>query len=297
LPYINNQKFNYILERNNIYIFKYDNLYNKIALINSSNILILSSISLTENQNLPLNSFFKLGSYRYNDEEFLDSVYNSFLVKYKTNPIYSENKLEINKEFSDENLCSQNYLGMYPVENPTVNESDCAYDFQIHGLKNYQTPEYEYSTSNPKFSDSPSIRRVYDKIFLGFHANTKKIDFKVDQDTKFYFPATSSRIPLSSCGLIEDGAVAGEVPYASDRIYLYKTNTYFMSTFTIVVLVAVIIGVATFIAMKTGKVADANNNNIPDALEEKLEDVKEVVAEVKATVKKAVAKKTAKKNK
>ena len=70
-----------------------------------------------------------------------------------------------------------------------------------------------------------------------------------------------------------------------------------MSTFTIVVLVADIIGVATFIAMKTGKVADANNNNIPDALEEKLEDVKEVVAEAKAAVKKATAKKTAKKNK
>jgi len=70
-----------------------------------------------------------------------------------------------------------------------------------------------------------------------------------------------------------------------------------MSTFTIVVLVVVIIGVATFIAMKTGKVADANNNNIPDALEEKLEDVKEVVAEAKAAVKKATAKKTAKKNK
>ena len=62
-----------------------------------------------------------------------------------------------------------------------------------------------------------------------------------------------------------------------------------MSTFTIVVLVAVIIGVATFIAMKTGKVADANNNNIPDALEEKLEDVKEVVAEAKAAVKKVTA--------
>jgi hypothetical protein len=69
-----------------------------------------------------------------------------------------------------------------------------------------------------------------------------------------------------------------------------------MSTFAIVVLVVVIIGVATFIAMKTGKVADANNNNIPDALEEKLEDVKEVVAEVKATVKKAAAKKPATKS-
>ncbi len=69
-----------------------------------------------------------------------------------------------------------------------------------------------------------------------------------------------------------------------------------MSTFTIVVLVVILIGVAAFIAMKTGKVADANNNNIPDALEEKLEDVKEVVAEAKAAVKKAVAKKPATKS-
>lgn len=72
-----------------------------------------------------------------------------------------------------------------------------------------------------------------------------------------------------------------------------------MSTFAIVVLVLVIVGVAAFVAMKTGKVADANGNNIPDVIEEKIEDVKEVVAEVKETVKKAAkkapAKKTAKK--
>jgi predicted GTPase len=39
--------------------------------------------------------------------------------------------------------------------------------------------------------------------------------------------------------------------------------------------------------MKTGKVKDANNNNIPDAIEEKVEDVKKVVAEVKEVVEKA----------
>lgn len=68
-----------------------------------------------------------------------------------------------------------------------------------------------------------------------------------------------------------------------------------MSTFAIVVLVLVIVGVAAYVAMKTGKVADANGNNIPDVIEEKIEDVKEVVAEVKKVVKKAPAKKTAKK--
>ena len=34
-------------------------------------------------------------------------------------------------------------------------------------------------------------------------------------------------------------------------------------------------------------VKDANNNNIPDAIEEKVEDVKKVVAEVKEIVEKA----------
>ncbi|NCX94093.1 MAG: hypothetical protein EBX40_05415, partial [Gammaproteobacteria bacterium] len=106
-----------------------------------------------------LNSFFKLGSYRYNDEEFLDSVSNSFLVKYKTNPIYSENKLEINKEFSDENLCSQNYLGMYPVENPTVNESDCAYDFQIHGLNTRGIAAIPEINTKVLWGEKTAIRR------------------------------------------------------------------------------------------------------------------------------------------
>lgn len=57
-----------------------------------------------------------------------------------------------------------------------------------------------------------------------------------------------------------------------------------MSTFAIVVLVLAIGAIATFIAMKTGKVADANNNNIPDAIEDKVEAVKEVVADVKEVV-------------
>jgi len=55
-----------------------------------------------------------------------------------------------------------------------------------------------------------------------------------------------------------------------------------MSTFAIVVLVLAVAGIATFIAMKTGKVKDANNNNIPDAIEEKVEEVKEVAKKVKA---------------
>ena len=56
-----------------------------------------------------------------------------------------------------------------------------------------------------------------------------------------------------------------------------------------VLVILIIVAVAVFVAMKTGKVKDANNNNIPDAIETKVEDVKKVVAEVKEVVEKATA--------
>ena len=56
-----------------------------------------------------------------------------------------------------------------------------------------------------------------------------------------------------------------------------------MTTFIIVIAIAAL---ALFLAMKTGKVKDANNNNIPDAIEEKVEDVKEVAKKVKAVAEK-----------
>jgi hypothetical protein len=59
-----------------------------------------------------------------------------------------------------------------------------------------------------------------------------------------------------------------------------------MSTFAIVVLVIAIGAVATFIAMKKGTIADANNNNIPDAIEEQVAEVKEVAKKVKAVAEK-----------
>ena len=55
--------------------------------------------------------------------------------------------------------------------------------------------------------------------------------------------------------------------------------------------ILIIVALAVFVAMKTGKVKDANNNNIPDAIEKPLEEVKEVV---KATVAKVKAPKAPK---
>lgn len=63
-----------------------------------------------------------------------------------------------------------------------------------------------------------------------------------------------------------------------------------MSTFAIVVIVLAVAGGVTYLLMKKGKIQDANNNNIPDAVEEKVEAVVEKVEEVKQVVKKTAAK-------
>jgi len=61
-----------------------------------------------------------------------------------------------------------------------------------------------------------------------------------------------------------------------------------MSTIAIVVIVLAVAGGITYLLMKKGKIKDTNNNNIPDAIDEKVEEVKEVVKETKARVKRVV---------
>ncbi len=60
-----------------------------------------------------------------------------------------------------------------------------------------------------------------------------------------------------------------------------------MSTFLIIVALLAIAGVAIFFGMKSGKIEDKNNNNIPDAIEEKVAEVKETAKKVKAVAEKA----------
>jgi hypothetical protein len=57
-----------------------------------------------------------------------------------------------------------------------------------------------------------------------------------------------------------------------------------MSTFVLFVVAVAVAGAVTYILMKKGTIADANNNNIPDAIEEKVEEVKVVVKKAKAKV-------------
>jgi len=49
---------------------------------------------------------------------------------------------------------------------------------------------------------------------------------------------------------------------------------------TLIIALLLASAIITFILIKKGKIADANNNNIPDAIEDKVEAVKEIVKKV-----------------
>jgi hypothetical protein len=64
----------------------------------------------------------------------------------------------------------------------------------------------------------------YERPFASFEADTTLQVLKTDNITYFHYPQTALTIPLSSSGLIQDGAIAGPIPYLSDKIWKKQAN-------------------------------------------------------------------------
>ena len=231
-PPSDTQKFNYFLGDDNIVLFSYGSNYSKAVTINSNRILSLTNVSYNLNNTLESDKILNFISYERKNLK-IDNVKNSYFCRYVSSPLLSQKDLIPTEESLNENY-KQNFLSFFPYQNPTFNDTDgyVDYNLQIHGLKNYQTPEYNYSRGVDYIGDYPSIRRVYNNIFsgtnqengleniyLGFTTNTYLKKFETDRNTVFYFPPTTQRISVQDAGLIEDGAYYGEMPYISDRIY------------------------------------------------------------------------------
>jgi len=64
----------------------------------------------------------------------------------------------------------------------------------------------------------------YQAPFLAFEADTTLQILKADQTTYFHYPNSSEIIPLSTSNLVIAGAIAGEAPYSSDKIWKKTAN-------------------------------------------------------------------------
>jgi hypothetical protein len=248
-PTIDRQKFSYLLGEETLILFQYEQYLKEIVL--TDEMLIVNQVFGTmayglssfptffKDTDFPKSSVFKLITYKKPISNNTD-IKDSFLAKYQTNPLDKKTELEILPEYKNMDY-AQNYLGIFPYEFPLIKDNVANYPVYIHGLKNYQTPEYNYSfyAKNSEIEDQKyGVRRRYDKIFsgtnqlngleqifLGFHANTLKMEFQTDVDTAFHFAPTAPRQRIQESNLLEDGALAGETPYISDRLF-FKLEDY-----------------------------------------------------------------------
>lgn len=235
------QQFDYLLGEDNIILFEIDdkNLiprYTNVVTLYDSGIYALTTLNNALSSFVfPNSMILNLLSYKKNNTQ-KETIKNSFIVKYLTGLNNSYQELKKDEEILNSEY-NQNYLGIFPYENFKENETEIEYPIIFHGLKNYQTPEYNYSLGFNYLNEQKSLRRIYNKIFtgtnqlngldnvfLGYTSNTLSLEFKPDTKTYFYFPATTNKVLLSESGLIEDGAIAGDIPFNSDRISIKNKN-------------------------------------------------------------------------
>lgn len=229
------QKFEYLLSEDSIILFTYNSFYSRGLAEYSTNIYGVTGVAFNQDAPFPQSITFKFVSYKTEPIEY-DTVIDSYLARYVSSPLLNQKELIPTQESINE-AYRQNFLALFPVENPKIENEVVEYNLQIHGLKNYQTPEYNYGRGAKYYFESNSIRRLYrkifsgtnqaegtDKIYLGYTANTLEKIFPEDTFTTFHYPVMAPRALLPFSGLIEDGAYAAEVPYIADRVYLKQID-------------------------------------------------------------------------
>lgn len=234
-PYSNKQRFEYYLSDNGQISLFLAGTDNTQALSLQNNILSLKNVYLPFNYKVPNDITFKLVSYSKINVDY-NSLVNSRIVEYNNSPIdavdrLNKNSILFNKEYF------QNYLIMFGGENPNIVDEEAVYEADFLGLKNYQTAEYDYTDATTYVQENKHIRRLYwqiftgtnqekglDNVYLGYTSDTSKLYLKTDTYTEFQYPPGAARTPLSASNLIQSGAIAGEHPLTSDRIYASIQN-------------------------------------------------------------------------
>lgn len=180
-------------------------------------------------------------------EEPTDTLLYDPWVSYKKDFLTNTQNIDSSRTFANVNsnlLLNSQYLtvsgGTLPVN--------------ILSLKNTNTPENFQSRNNPYQSNkSPYLSendvefREYTKLYtgsnqalgndsitIGFESYTTDIVLKPDKITYFHVPQTIypyTQINISDAGLIEAGAIAGDHPIKSDKIFKKLANAKDTSPF------------------------------------------------------------------
>jgi hypothetical protein len=227
------QIFNYTYDRANDFIVFLKNVNDIIQYLSFSpanqELTLVPTITASQ---LPygINSIFKCIT--RNEAPNTTKLFDPW-VSYKKN--LKTNTQEINPGFSYVNIESNLLLN-----NQYAMLSGTSFDVNALSLKNTNTSENYQSRNNPFFNENRTEFRDYKKLFtgsnqlhgndnisVGYEAYTSKIELKKDKVTYFHVPQVFypfERLNINDSGLTEAGAIAGDHPLKSDKIFKKKAD-------------------------------------------------------------------------
>jgi len=235
----NPQTFLYTYDRTNDLIVFYKNLLDIIYYVaydSTLNELTLIPTVTGTNLNFTNQTVFRCQK-RVDDSNITPLV--DPWVSYEKN---SNNTISINKKLSYENIESNNL-----VNSEYFTISGNKLDTNILSLKNTNTPENYQSRANPFFQEPEVLMRDYKKLFtgsnqelgndniaLGYEAYTANVILKKDKVTYFHVPQNFfplKALNLNDSALADAGAIAGDHPIKSDKIFKKKADYKFTSPY------------------------------------------------------------------
>lgn len=239
----NNKKFNYIIDREQGYLIMYKEFsgvkYYVTPARDSQNEIKLTFTPASGAVGFNATPYDSVMRVKAENKQTVTGIklLNTW-VSYTTHD--NLNKLSVNETKSYSNI-NNNYVLTSPV-NLSVSGSK---QYNVLQLKNQTTPNNKQSRKNPFPNFLPCDHREYDKLFtgtnqingqqnitLGYNSYITTIDLEPDNITYFHTPQDMypyNKININDSGLIEAGAIGGDSPIISDKIFKkaadYKYNT------------------------------------------------------------------------
>lgn len=225
------QRFKYILNTNDRTLLMFCDLsatgvYKALYIGTATTTSTICAVSTLDTNNPSNNTF-----YLTNTDNLIKNnhVIGSSSVVYETmleNDLTVYDDIKIAQRHSFDN----NYLFTIEpkAEKETNQETHIAIKANNAALKNLLTSQYDTAHHNSLRSykslltTDNIVNDKHNKLLLSYESNKKQIDLISDRLTYFHYPFGTTSLPLSSSGLVNDGAIAGISPEKADRIWKYQ---------------------------------------------------------------------------
>lgn len=232
------------------FYYVYDRRYNFVVFLKNINDIPLYVTFNANNNELALSdpltgttvpysisSIFRI--VKRNESPNSTKIYDPWL-SYKKDLFTNSQNVNISRSFDNikSNLLVNNEY--FNLENNTI-------DFNILSLKNSNTPENFQSRGNPFFNEQNIQFRDYTSLFTGsnqekgndnitlnYESYTTNVLLKKDKVTYFHIPQVFypfERLNVNDSNLVNAGAIAGDHPIKSDKIFKKKADYKYSSTF------------------------------------------------------------------